>query len=122
MNKVKIAKTVSSGAVTYTVWWVEALCKTAKLLGKGVIGNSSKMKYVKKMKYFEDTKNVVGGAGSGIASVYLGMFGAITTIGSSLANTTGNVISHKYGDRAGEIVNHVTDVGGETFKRVDETL
>ena len=30
------------------------------------------------------------------------MFGALSNIGSSIASTTGNIVSQKYGDKAGE--------------------
>ena len=52
----------------------------------------------------------------------MGMFGALSTIGKSLATTTSGLVAHKYGDRAGEIVTHATDVVGDTANRVDKIL
>lgn len=47
-----------------------------------------------------------------IAAVYDGMFEAICVIGRGFSNTTSDVVTYKYGDKAGEVTKDSMDAVG----------
>ena len=110
-----MANVASKGMLVYTQTQITALIKGAEEIGGALaqeISNSETGQKVQQHKYYPDAKNIAKGTFYGMASIYDGMYEAVCCIGRGIQQASSEIVSKKYGQDAGKVVNEGLDAVG----------
>lgn len=114
-GKIKFAKEASKAILCYTKTQLEALIALSKTIGKEIANNIEKSDSAKKVtshKNYEDVIKVGGASIHAMAAIYDGLFEAIFITARGAKDLTSDIVEHKYGKDAGDVMKDGLDAVG----------
>ncbi|KAL4436432.1 hypothetical protein ABPG74_002998 [Tetrahymena malaccensis] len=112
LQKVQMAHATSDYILTYSQQQLEYLLNNAKSIGQEIftqVAQSQTGQQIQQHKNYVDVRNITKGTINAVASIYDGLFESLATIARGFQSTTTSVVSAKYGQQAGLVVDHSMD-------------